>query len=235
MIVCFAMIFGVGCGGVQHDASDTLKPGEPPFGLWSWSVDAPDDTFQLTIERRDGQWQAYLDQESIEVTYHQDEISIERQNGEKFTGELTADQSEIRGYWYQPENTLDYQYVATPVVIPQVTEGRWEDDITVQWRPYRVFLDVFEDENNQPVAVIRNPEGNNIMRSSRFELELEEGGNWALVAGRDENQRRYGLKYTQEGGLLLEYNRFDEPILLEPASDPVGYYSRLRNKSKLAF
>ena len=201
------------------------RPRAAPLGLWSWNADKPQDVFHIVIERVQGEWRASLGSDLVALVYNEGVVSFDGPDGNRFAGELAADASEIRGSWYQPHSPLDYQFVATPTVLSAVVENRWEAVIVVQSRPFRVYLDVFEDEDGGISAVIRNPEGNNILRASRFRVEADED-KWALVAGSGERERRYGLKYAGSGGLLLDYDRFDEPILLGPATDAAGYYSR---------
>ena len=210
--------------GSSTDAG--MLEGQWPLGLWSWSAEETIDALFVTIERRQGEWRARLDSEFAAMTHDRGVISIVGPDGSRFLGELSSDESEIRGYWYQTPAPTDYQYVATPTAFPVVADGRWQADVVLQPRPYRIFLDVFEGENAEIFAALRNPEGNNIHRASRFRLETNESNGWILVAGSGDYERRYGLNRAAGGGLLLEYNRFDEPILLKPATNTKGYYSR---------
>ncbi len=143
-------------------------------------------------------------------------------------GELASDESAIRGYWYQPSSPLNYQVVATPSVLSAEANGQWRGDITAQPRPFTIFLDIFEGEDAEVSAVIRNPEANNTLGASRFRLVTSGQGAWELVAGSGDNERRYGLRSSEGGQLLLDYDRFDEPVPLETATDAhsAGYCSR---------
>ncbi len=216
--VTLCVIVGSGCAEGQRSS--------PPLGLWSWSGDEPQEALFVAIGRSNGEWQATLGADPVTVTHNGDVISFEGPDGDSFIGELASDDSEIRGYWYQTSSPLGYQNVATPVVLPAVAEGQWQTEVAMQRRSFRIFLDVFEDEDAGLSAVIRNPEANNTLGASRFRLVADEGGGWTLVAGSGDYERRYELRYAQGGGLLLDYNRFDEPITLMPATDTAGYYSR---------
>lgn len=209
-------------------AQDSVPLDEAPLGLWSWSADEPNDVLSVAVEKVHGEWRATLGAEPVVVTHDRGAVSVEGPDGSRFTGKLTSDSSEICGYWYQPSTPLDYQDVATPSVLPAVAEGRWQADVSVQPRPFTVFLDVFEDEDGEISAVIRNPEGNNTLGASRFRFVAAESGGWSLVSGSDDRERQHGLKPAEGGGLLLDYDRFDKPILLRPATDTLaaGYYSR---------
>ena len=196
------------------------------MGLWSWSADEPDDVLTVAVERVEAAWHATVGQEPAGVAHDRGVVSVEGPDGGRFVGELASDGSEIRGYWHQPPTPLDYQDVATPTVLTTMAEGRWRADVAVQPRPFRVFLDVFEDEDGGVSAVIRNPEGNNTLGASRFRLVADEGGGWDLVAGDGDHERRHRLRPHREGGFLLDYDRSSEPILLRPATDAAGYYSQ---------
>lgn len=202
----------------------------PPSGLWAWSVDHPDDVLAVTIEQSDGDWLGAIDSQSVAVTHEDGLISIRRIDGSRFAGRLTDDLSAIHGHWYQPSLHFHYQYVATPVVLHAAVPSKWQSEITIQSRPFRIFLDLFEDDESQMAAVVRNPEGNNILGATRFRVVAHEQGGWNLVSGSGDRERRHGLKQTEGDALILEYDRFDEPIVLEPATDTLkaGYYSRYR-------
>ncbi|MEM8488462.1 MAG: serine hydrolase [Bacteroidota bacterium] len=218
LFATLCVIVGSGCAEGQSAS--------PPLGLWSWSADEPKEALFAAIRRVDDEWQATLGPDPVMVTHNRGVISVEGPDGNSFVGELTPDDSEIRGYWYQASSPLGYQEVATPVALPAVAKGQWQAEVAIQLRSFRIFLDVFEDESAGLSAVIRNPEANNTLGASRFRLVADEEGGWTLVAGSGDFERRYGLKYTQGGGLLLDYDRFDEPITLRPATDTAGYYSR---------
>ena len=126
-------------------AQDRATPSEAPLGLWSWSADEPRDVLSVAIERSGDEWSGTVSAEPVAVDHDRGVVSVEGPGGGRFVGELAPDESEIRGYWYQPSTPLDYQDVATPAVLPAVAEGRWRADVAVQPRPFRVFLDVFED------------------------------------------------------------------------------------------
>lgn len=214
--------------GLWACAQDGASPSKVPFGLWSWSVDEPEVLHSIAAERTQDGWRATLGSEPVAVTHDRGVVLVEGPDGSRFVGKLASDESAIRGYWYQPSSPLDYQNVATPSVLSAVADGRWRGDITAQPRPFRIFLDLFEDEDAEVSAVIRNPEGNNILGASRFRLVTDRKDEWSLVAGSGDRERRYGLKRTEGGQLLLDYDRFDEPIPLRTATDSLidGYYSR---------
>jgi len=199
-----------------------------PLGLWAWSADKSEDVLSIAIETVDGEWQATVGSAFVAVTQVQGAISFTRPGGSRLVGEVAADRSEIRGYWYQPSTSLDYQDVVTPIVLAAVANGKWQADIAIQSRPFRIFLDVFEDKDAKTSAVIRNPEGNNILGASRFRLVADGDGGWTLVAGSGDRERRHNLEQAEDGELLLDYDRFDEPISLKRATDMLaaGYYSR---------
>lgn len=226
-LLTLCMIGGSALAGGQTSSPPSVSApaSEPPLGLWFWRADEPEAVRFMALARDGGEWQATVGQDSAEVTHDQGLLTVEGPDGSRFVGQLASDESEIRGYWYQLATPLDYQYVATPTALTAVGEERWQAEIALQPRPFRVFLDVFEDESNALSAVVRNPEGNNTLGANRYQL-VADGDEWNLVSGSGQYERRYGLRWADAGGLLLDYDRFDEPILLEPATDAAGYYSR---------
>jgi CubicO group peptidase (beta-lactamase class C family) len=224
----FAAGLLVACNVESGRAKDHAPAIRPPLGLWVWSADEVENLLSISIEMVDGNWRATVDGAAAMTTLDDGVISVTRSDGQKFVGELSNDGSQIRGHWFQPSSPLDYQDVATPIVLPAVANGQWQAEMTLQPRPFRIFLDVFEDKDAEIFAVIRNPEGNNILGASRFRLVADEDDGWTLVAGSGDRERRHDLEQYEEGELLLDYDRFDEPIPLRPATNTLtaGYYSR---------
>lgn len=220
---CLALL-GVGFAHAQNDAASDLAP----LGFWLWSAEERSDLRAMSLKTLDGSWVAKVDGSTLAATHSEGEISFNLADGQAFRGELSRDKSEIRGYWFQPPSQLDYQFVATPVVLSAKGADIWQAEITVQARPYRVFLDVFAGEGEAISAIVRNPSGNNTMRASRFRIEAEPMGGWSLVSGQGERERRHRISRNESGGLELVYDRFEEPITLSRASetDRRGYASR---------
>lgn len=212
----------------QKRTQDAVQLDTAPLGLWLWSAEQPDSERSLSLEMVDGVWRAEIDGFAIAATHNNGEISIALPDGQAFRGELTADKSEIHGYWFQPPSQLDYQYVATPVVLSTVAKGQWQAGIEVQSRPFHVFLDVFESDDGIIAAVIRNPEGNNTLGASRFRVEAEASGGWSLVSGTGDREQRHRFYQQGEREVLLQYDRFEEPISLTPTSETaqLAYFSR---------
>ena len=226
LLVALCVVAGSACAGGQSTSGAPGVAAEPPLGLWSWSADETEEVLSVAVARVRGRWRATVDREPAVVTHDQGAVSVEGPDGGRFAGELAPDGSEVRGYWHQPSTPLDYQDVATPAVLPAVAEGRWRADVAVQPRPFQVFLDVFEDDDGGASAVVRNPEGNNTLGASRFRVEADGGGGWTLVARSGDRERRHDLARAEGGGLLLDYDRSDGPVLLRPATDTAGYYGR---------
>lgn len=217
----------------QHPAHYAVKSDEAPLGLWLWSAQSPDNRRSVSIAMVDGAWRSEVDGSAMAVSEHMGELSIALPDGQAFRGRLNNETSEIHGYWFQPASPLDYQNMATPVVVPMVASDQWQATIEIQARPFQVFLDVFENDDQTIAAIIRNPEGNNTLYASKFRVEAEEDGGWSLVSGNRENEQRHRLFQHEKGSVMLQYDRFDEPILLTPASESAqtAYFSRPPNRA----
>ncbi|MEP0391682.1 MAG: serine hydrolase [Erythrobacter sp.] len=210
-------------------ASSAQTPIEPPLGLWSWSVETNEGSVSLNVEKVGQQWQATVGSEAAHVEYNQGTISVVQTDGSKFVGELSADRSQLRGYWYQPALEAHYQYVATPAVLSAAVPGRWSAEVAIQPRPFHVFLDIFAGEDAQIHAVIRNPEGNEILGATRFRLIAgDDGDGWILVAGSGDRELRRDLVQMSSGELVLEHDSIGRAITLVPATGAAAdkYYSR---------
>lgn len=213
-----------------------VSPSEAPMGLWAWSAKSSPETLFLEVEKDGDEWTATVGAEPASLVHAQGEISVVQPDGSKFVGKLSADKSKIRGYWYQPAQDVHYQFVATPSILTAKKSGRWRAEIITQPRPFHVFLDVFEGEDSQLYAVIRNPEGNDILGASRFRLVAANvKGSWTLVGGSGNRERRHDLTSVDGGALVLKYDRLDRPITLSPAEAAVAakYYSRRDHKGSV--
>ncbi|WP_430429453.1 serine hydrolase domain-containing protein [Parasphingorhabdus sp.] len=210
---------------------------EAPLGLWSWRANNAAESRLLMIENDGDVWQATIGSESAPLNHDQGEISVVHPDGSSFVGQLSADRSEIRGYWYQPSAAVHYQSVATPTILTAENSGQWRAQVSIQPRPFHVFLDIFEGEDAQILAVIRNPEGNDTLGASRFRLVANEADdNWTLVAGSGGRERRHDLRPADGGALVLEYDHLAKPITLRPATGAIEakYYSRRDTQGSIA-
>lgn len=210
------------------NAREHMVAPSPPLGLWVWNADEAGGHISISLEIVDGDWRSIVDGARTPVTGDGNEISVTRPGGQNFVGKLSSDRSEIRGHWFQPASSVHYQYVATPVVLHAAGTGKWKGDLAIQPRPFRVFLDVFQREDEQIFAVIRNPEGNDILGSTRFRLLPGKERGWILVAGSGERERRHELQLSGSGQLLLNYDPLDQRITLRPATEKMAsaYHSR---------
>lgn len=234
LIITLALLGAIAVSGTAMTQT-VASPSEAPLGLWSWSANSSAETRLLIVEKDGDEWRAIIDSEPALLDHAKGDISIVQPDGSRFVGELTADKSEIRGYWYQPSAAVHYQSVATPAILTEEKSGQWRAEVTIQPRPFNLFLDIFEGEDAQLYAVIRNPEGNDTLGASRFRLVANDvDGSWTLVAGSGDRERRHDLRPADGGALVLAHDRFEEPITLSPAKGVIEakYYSR-RNHQEL--
>jgi len=229
LVICALISASIACLGVTaQEHASTVKA---PFGLWTWRAEETQNIFSFRIEIVDGEWSAWIQSVPVQAKFDQGMISVTGPEGQKFLGELSADNSSIRGHWYQPSLSLHYQSIVTPIVLPAVRDGRWAADIAVQPRPFSIFLDIFENEESVATAVIRNPEGNEIQGATRFRVETETTQNWTLVAGSGDRQKQLQLKQMSNNELLLDHDLFEKPLSMKrtATNSAVGYYSRVEN------
>lgn len=228
LIVILALLGVMSTSGPAMTQSTPLSS-EAPLGLWSWSANSAEETQFLMVAKDGDEWQATIGSKPAPLNLDKGEISVIHSDGSRFVGKISADKSEIRGYWYQISTAVHYQSVATPAILTAATTGQWRAEVIIQPRPFHVFLDIFKGEDAQFYAVIRNPEGNDTLGASRFRLVAGDvDGSWTLVAGSGDRERRHNLKLADGGALALEYDHLGKPITLRPAKGLIEakYYSR---------
>lgn len=168
-----------------------------------------------------------MDGEPVSVAFSGGSVTLEAPGGQRFVGRLADDDSRIKGHWTQDSTRLGYSEMLTPTVLSALDEDRWGARVALQPRPFRVFLDVFADEDGDIVAAIRNPERNEIMRATRFQVEPDGERSWVLIAGSGNRQIRRSLRAIDDG-LRLDHSWFGEPLTLSraDAQNSVGYFPR---------
>ncbi|MEM9300531.1 MAG: serine hydrolase domain-containing protein [Pseudomonadota bacterium] len=206
---------------------DERESSSAPLGLWVFSLGAASSTVSIDVGEVDGAWRATIDGASAGVTVVGATVRINGTAGQYFSGEVVADGSALRGDWFQPASPVAYLDMATPTVLPAVAPGRWAGGIDAQPRPFTVYLEVFEDENAEVRAVIRNPERNEIQGATVFAVESAGTDAWLLTAGSGERQVRRRLERVSDQELSLEFSRLDR-LSMKPALGALatGYFGR---------
>ena len=193
-----------------------------------WIARAPDSPTQRTLEiRRDGAgWTALIDGQAASVEAEANRITVRGPDERAFEGVLSPDGAAIEGYWYQPANRYAYSRMETRVNLARAEDGVWRATFAVQPRPFRMYLDVFEDDEGELRAAIRNPERNEFERARSFGFEPHAEGGWMLVAGSGERERRRRLRQPDADTLVLEHSWLGD-LTLHRASeaDRVGYFA----------
>ncbi|MCH9693423.1 MAG: beta-lactamase family protein [Gammaproteobacteria bacterium] len=218
-IVCVALVSTIGIG-----VSAQTKA---PFGLWVWSAEAEATSHRVSVELSDGKWRGSVDEKPTSVSVADRTVTVEAPGGQSFLGRLADDDFSIQGHWTQPSSQWGYGEMVTPTVLSAQDENRWGARVDLQPRPFRVFLDIFSDEDGNIGAVVRNPERNEIMRARRFRVEPDGERRWSLVAGSGDREIRQSLKETDDG-LELDHSWFDSPLILRRATaeNNEGYFPR---------
>ena len=227
MIVCAALALAAGCTGPVEGSS--------PLGLWVWNAGHEASVVDVAILRDGERWRATVDGQPADVTIDGRNVSLAAPNGQSFVGHIVGygvgngagNASSIRGRWRQPSSSLAYSEMVTLTDLTAVDGGGWRARVDLQARPFRVFLDVFEDAQGELAAVIRNPERNEIMRAGRFRVEKDGKDRWTLVAGQGERQIRQSVRRNGDE-LQLDHSWFGTALTLLPASetDAAAYYPR---------
>ena len=195
-----------------------------PAGLWVWSENQQPGEVALVLERGQKGWRAWVNGETATVSEGRDSaILVETRTGETWRGSLPQGDAAAHGHWTQPASGLGFQSMATYATVPRVAENRWAARIAVQPRTFHLFLDLFEDENGLPAAVIRNPERNEIIARTRFSVEPSGDDRWALVAGNGENRISHLVTRLDGDRIQMRHPRFEDPLILRRARDRAAY------------
>lgn len=221
-----ATVSGACCAALIVTAVEAA-PSEPPLGLWVWNAAPEKAAVQVSLERVDGKWRGTVDGELVSVRSSDGKIFVEAPRGQGFVGDVTDGAATIVGQWTQPSSSSGFSAMVTPTTFSASGDSRWSARVALQPRTFRVFLEVFEDEQDGLVAVVRNPERNEIMRATRFRVERSGNRGWVLVAGRGDRRIRQSLQEVADG-LELAHSWFDSPLTLRRAEahDAVGYFPR---------
>ncbi|MEM6513257.1 MAG: serine hydrolase [Pseudomonadota bacterium] len=209
---------------------------QPPLGLWVFAVDGGAHDHTLTVTTDSDRWQAAVDGRQTTINMDADTLTVAGPDGQVFVGQLSGDGDRIDGHWTQPANQYAYSRMVTKMTLTRVSAGHWRGDVAVQPRPFTVFLDIFETDENTVEAVIRNPERNEIL-ASRYALEADGDQSWFLRVGPDDDPFRIRLEQTGIAKLVLSHPWFDDPITLRPAHrrDAERYFSRPRQATSARF
>lgn len=222
--------------GCTSSISDSDNAGSP-VGLWAWSAPTTSEaTFLLSVKETEDRWLISVDGEVESEVPAGQAFSVDMPDGQRFEGRANSayfsepsnrSRSAVLGHWYQPSSSYGYSDMVTTVALPFSGSNTWKAPISIQARPFRVFLDVFVDDAGELAAVMRNPERNEIMRRPLFSVEQSAQNTWELVAGAGEYERRHSLKRSGND-LQLDHSWFDEPLRLQKINpaDAIGYYPR---------
>ncbi len=218
---------GIACSSnrsISHSNDD------PPLGLWVWNIEQADNLVSISIVVNNDTWTATVNGIAAGVSKTQQIVTVKGDDGHKFVGEITTDGAKIVGYWHQPETVLDYSHMVTPLSLKASGVSSWQGGVVAQPRPFNMFLDIFEKEENGTFAVLRNPERNAILSAAPFQVSSDGNNRWTLFTKRGNRERRLCLERINETELrLFDHDWFETPLTMRPTTDidRVRYYSRV--------
>ncbi|MEM9257518.1 MAG: serine hydrolase domain-containing protein [Pseudomonadota bacterium] len=207
------------------------KAGDLPYGLWFGEAPRESTERRIEVIRDGGGFAARIDGDAARVALTSGRLTLSGNNGDQFRGALADNERSITGHWIQPETNTGYSRMATRVTLHRTTTNRWEANVQVQDRPFRIFLEIFESEgegeSEGDYAVIRNPERNDILRATRFQADALDTGRIKLTAGSGDRAISHWLKRDGDS-LVLDHNRFSTPLRLTRATreQSLAYYPR---------
>ena len=226
-IVCVMLMMSC----TNQSLKDVKKTITPPVGLWVWEQKIPPSEIQLTITLREGNWIAKVNSIPVNLVKSGESFTLEGPNEQTFSASFSQNRQMISGYWKQATNELGYSTMVTKVELKRGQTESWSGAFYEQPRPFHIFLDIFEGENNDYHGVIRNPERNEIMRASKFQVKPEAKNHWFLLANRGDSEIKIPLIKITEQSLQISHSRFSQPITLVPAGDKEKAHYYPRHKS----
>lgn len=202
-------------------------------GIWLWKNTDYRETLNLSIQRKGTKWTARVDSVQVDVTEHDGNIAFVLADGQRFEGNLSNNNA-LEGSWFQPPAAFGYYAeMATIVSLDTISAEQWQGIIHIQPRPFHLFLDIFDDSEGVTKAVVRNPEGNEILGSTVFEVSyLSNTANtqhWQLIAQRRNREITVPFTFSDNQTIRLEHFLVPEPVALHRAnaSELQHYYSRM--------
>jgi CubicO group peptidase (beta-lactamase class C family) len=193
-----------------------------PIGLWIWEADEASPKRTVAIDRHKGTWRAVVNGEPVFAREADEVLRFALPSGETFSAALPRNGAPIEGLWIQPASRLGYGRMATPFRLAAEGRRKWGGGMLLQARPYRVFLEVFENEEGEAFAALRNPERNEYARFPRFRMEHQDKDTWLFKAG---DETRTELRRGQDDTWLLTYDPLGQalPLRLAEGEAAEGY------------
>jgi len=218
LIAAFVVFVGVAL------SSDTAAP----LGLWVWADEEAPARVNLTLKKTRKGWSAEVNGTPVPVTIDAGQIILATEDNHSFVGELTNDGTVIEGYWEQPPTDTAYLTMRTPVRLEGAKQGGWSSTFDIQARPFRLFLDIFQDDDGEQRAVIRNPERNAIERATLFNVESNGERTWLLKSASRRRNTTREINLVSDDELTLNHSFFEEPVTLRPAvqEEALAYFPR---------
>ena len=227
-----ALVMLLTAASVEVKAS-TGTPGiEALYGVWLFEHPSPDHQYDVKIVQDGQTWSVSVDGETVPASEEQEELTFTLASGQHFIGRV-LDNNQIEGTWFQPPpNYGYYSHMATAVSFSPLSETTWQGQIDLQPRPFHLFLDIFKDAEGHAKAALRNPERNDILGATLFDLMAQKnakpGPNWRLQARRGGREISIPFRYSQQGTITLEHPTAPKPTVFQKAdkTDLAKYYSR---------
>ena len=216
-----------------------------PLGLWVWQAPTQDSELDVVLQKFNNGWQARVNGKDVDTSVTGQNLTLAIDHQHTFSGTFTQDRNRITGYWTQSFTALAYSVVNTRFSLHYHQPNTWHGKVILQPRPFHVYLDIFEEPETGLQAVIRNPERNDIMGATRFDVTETGKDEWLL--SRDWGNRtvkvpvkriaRQEQQHKEPQQLQMNYSRLEDPIVLTPATqvNHHRYYPRPPNQFAQAY
>lgn len=241
LIVLAAAVVVVGSQAQVEPAAG--KAASPPSGsaaelagLWeARRVFVPEARGTLLLRKRGAEWHAEIAGKAVVASVANGRIGFDLpRDAGKFRGDLSADQTKIKGHWIQP-GTDDGGPYASPVVLTKKHADEWSGPVTPVETGFTFYLKVSVGVDGSVKALLRNPERNlGFMQYKADHLARE--GDVVRLLGRqgkvvsegryDRENDRISLYFPTRGG-TYDFRRVgeQEPSHFYPRGRPTAAYS----------
>ena len=219
--------------GASPSTATQAPASDVPYGLWLWEAPRTSNAVSLEIVRDGNAWISAVNGTKVIPEIAGQNVSLNTPEGDRFEGTIARDGSRITGYWIQPQSRTGYSDMATRVTLAKTGSGRWEGAFREQDRPFRVYLELFEDAEGEPRALLRNPERNEILRSSGFLVEAAGQDTYQLSAGSGERRISFAIERLEKGTLSVPFRRFEDPLIMRRANaeEALAFTARPANQA----
>ena len=184
---------------------------------------------ELTIDGRDGVWQATLAGYQTSIAVNREDFRFELPVGAgEFRGRLDRVTNVIRGHWVQPQSQIFNNKYATPIELRSLAPSVWRGTVVPLDPPFSVYVSIAASTDGKLTAFITNPEMNfyrgRVFGVTRAGSKVHFETNGSSFEGSYDDR-------TDTLSLLLVDGMSPFPFSRRKRNDAVGFYARMPSEA----